>query len=93
MKQRPRRRLTREESDALTAHLSPAEYRRRVAIFIEALRIKGVEAEEFFDAGGKSFIKVDLEQLRAKLGPDAEALFQQIAEIGSLPEGHTPPAA
>jgi len=86
------RRRTRAEADALVAHLSPAERRRRIDAFLEAMAIHGVAARETFDALGRSYLVIDAEQARA-VSPDLLALFEEIAAESPPPAGHTPPAA
>ena len=86
------RRLTPAEADALVAHLSPAEKRRETEIIIVALRIKGIEVEEIFDAAGRSFLRVDLDEVRAK-APALAELMEQLQPTMPLPQGYTPPAA
>lgn len=73
MPDKPRRR-TPAEADALVAHLGPAERRRQIDAFIALLRARGVEVAEIFDAAGRSFLKVDLDQVRAKAPALAEAM-------------------
>jgi hypothetical protein len=86
------RRLTPAEADALVAHLSPAERRQRINTIIEALAIRGVEARETFDAAGRSYLIIDMAQARAA-GLDLATLFEEIAAVMPLPQGHTPPVA
>jgi hypothetical protein len=79
----PPRRRTPAEADALVAHLTPAQRRRQIGILTIALRIRGIEVEEFFDAAGRSFLKFDLDQVRAISPALAELL---IAEGQTMPE-------
>lgn len=88
----PPRRLTPAESDALVAHSSPAERRRRIDAFLEAMAIRGIGARELFDAAGRSYIAVDLEAARAA-SLDLVALLEEVAAVSPPPQGHTPPAA
>ena len=87
---KPPKRLTPTEADALTAHLSPAERRRRIASLIEAMAVRGVAIRETFDAAGRSYLIVDMAQARAV---GLAEVFQQIAEVMPLPQGYTPPVA
>lgn len=87
-----RRPLTPDEADARVAHLSPAERRRRIDAFLEAMAIRGIDARELFDAAGRSYIAVDMTAARAA-SVDLAALFAEIAAISPPPQGHTPPTA
>lgn len=77
------RRRTPAEADALVAHLSPAQRRRQIQTLKIALRIRSIEVEEFFDAAGRSFLRFDLDQVRAISPELAEFL---IAEEQTMPE-------
>lgn len=82
-------RLTPAQADALVAHLSPAERRRQLAVILEALRIKGVEAREVIDAAGRSYIKMDLDQVRERMGDAVAAELLALHELGPEPQAHT----
>jgi hypothetical protein len=86
------RRLTPAQADALIAHLSPAQKRRETEIIIESLRIKGIAVEEIVDAAGRSFLRVDLDQVRAKAPALAEAM-EQLQQVMPEPQGHRPGTA
>jgi hypothetical protein len=86
------RRRTPAEADALVAHFSPAQRRQQINTLKLALRIRGVEVEEFFDAAGRSFLKFDLDQVRA-ISPELADFLA--AEEPTMPEPipHRPGAA
>jgi hypothetical protein len=86
------RRITPAEADALTAHLSPVERRRRMEAFIAHLRGLGVDAEVIFDASGRSFFRINLEQLQLR-APALAALFDQLGDLLPEPRGYTPGVA
>lgn len=87
-----RRRLTPREADALVAHLTPAQFRLRVEVYKEMLRFLGIEVEEMFDGMGRSFLCVELDQVRAK-APQLAADLERLREIMPEPIPHKPPTA
>lgn len=81
------KRMTRAEADARVAHLSPAERRQAINAFLEALAIRGIDAQELFDAAGRSYISVDLDQVR-RVAPDLVPIFEAVEAVSPLPVAH-----
>ena len=86
------RRRTPAEADALVAHLTPAQRRRQIETLKLALRIRGIEVEEFLDAAGRSFLKFDLDQVRA-ISPELADLLIAEEKTMPLPIAHRPGVA
>lgn len=87
-----KRRRTPAEADALVAHLSPAEKRRAIREIMLAMRIRGIEVSEIFDAAGRSFLKFDLDQVRS-ISPELAELLESEEQTMPEPILHRPGVA